>query len=321
MGEQETKEIQTHNTIFDDVFRTMVQKLPKLVIPVINEVFHTEYREDVPFTQLRNEFMEKQGKIITDSIFVISGKTYHLECQSTDDATMAIRMVEYDFSIALEQAQTKSGRRYEIDFPTSCVLYLRCGERTPDVLEVQLNFPDGTHYIYECRTMKLCNYTSDKIFEKNLLLLLPYYILKYENRKKSLEQNKEELEELLKEYEYIRDSLEKKLIPEEQSALYEDLCNLIIEISEYIFKEQEEVKKGVAEIMGGKVLELASERSERIGMEKGMKRGMERGMEKGMKHGMEKGPSEAISNAIDALMQSLGCSREEAKKYLKITDE
>ena len=110
-----------------------------------------------------------------------------------------------------------------------------------------------------------------------------------------------------------------------QSALYEDLCNLMIEISEYIFREQEEVKKGVAEIMGGKVLELASERSERIGMEKGMKRGMERGMERGMKRGMErgmeKGRSEAISNAIDALMQSLGCSREEAKKYLKITDE
>ena len=95
----------------------------------------------------------------------------------------------------------------------------------------------------------------------------------------------------------------------------------MIEISEYIFREQEEVKKGVAEIMGGKVLELASERSERIGMEKGMKRGMKRGMECGMERGMEKGRTEAINNAIEALMQSLGCSREEAKRYLKITDE
>ena len=30
-----------NNTIFDDVFRTMVEKIPRLVIPLINEVFHT----------------------------------------------------------------------------------------------------------------------------------------------------------------------------------------------------------------------------------------------------------------------------------------
>ena len=30
-----------NNTIFDDVFRTMLEKMPQLVIPVINEVFHT----------------------------------------------------------------------------------------------------------------------------------------------------------------------------------------------------------------------------------------------------------------------------------------
>lgn len=29
-----------NNTIFDDVFRTMLEKMPQLVIPVINEVFH-----------------------------------------------------------------------------------------------------------------------------------------------------------------------------------------------------------------------------------------------------------------------------------------
>lgn len=33
------------NTIFDDVFRTMLEKMPHLVIPVINEIFHTSYSE------------------------------------------------------------------------------------------------------------------------------------------------------------------------------------------------------------------------------------------------------------------------------------
>jgi len=37
----------TNNTIFDDVFRTMVEKMTYLVVPLINEVFHTAYPEDV----------------------------------------------------------------------------------------------------------------------------------------------------------------------------------------------------------------------------------------------------------------------------------
>ena len=31
------------NTIFDDVFRTIAQKIPDLLIPLINEVFGTDY--------------------------------------------------------------------------------------------------------------------------------------------------------------------------------------------------------------------------------------------------------------------------------------
>lgn len=45
----------TNNTIFDDVFRTMVEKMTYLVVPLINEVFHTAYPEDVKIVQLRNE--------------------------------------------------------------------------------------------------------------------------------------------------------------------------------------------------------------------------------------------------------------------------
>ena len=33
-----------NNTIFDDVFRTMIEKIPQLAIPLINEVFQTYIR-------------------------------------------------------------------------------------------------------------------------------------------------------------------------------------------------------------------------------------------------------------------------------------
>ena len=99
----------TNNTIFDDVFRTMVEKMTYLVVPLINEVFHTVYPEDVKIVQLRNEHQLEDGEIITDSCLRIGDMLYHIECQSLDDETMAVRMVEYDFAIALEHRKKVDG--------------------------------------------------------------------------------------------------------------------------------------------------------------------------------------------------------------------
>ena len=88
-----------HSTIFDDVFRTIAQKMPQLLIPLINEVFHTSYSEAEHFEQLRNEHYEKYGTIITDSIIRIDNRMYHLECQSTKDETMVIRMFDSIYAI------------------------------------------------------------------------------------------------------------------------------------------------------------------------------------------------------------------------------
>ena len=61
--------------------------------------------EDVEIIQLRNEHHQENGEIITDSCLRIGRKLYHIECQSVDDTTMAIRMIEYDFAIALDSAR------------------------------------------------------------------------------------------------------------------------------------------------------------------------------------------------------------------------
>ena len=39
-----------------------------------------------------------------------------------------------------------------------------------------------------------------------------------------------------------------------------DLTKLIIKIADYIFRGEDNVRKGIGDIMGGKVLELESER-------------------------------------------------------------
>lgn len=54
--------------------------------------------------------------------------------------------------------------------------------------------------------------------------------------------------------------LEMALLSEEKSALYADLVELIIRISNYIFRSNDAIRKVIGDTMGGKVLELESER-------------------------------------------------------------
>ena len=269
-----------NNTIFDDVFRTMVEKMTYLLVPLINEVFHTSYPEDVKIVHLRNEHQLEDGELITDARLLIGDKVYHIECQSTDDTTMAIRMVEYDFAIALENGR-RIGRKYYLEFPKSCVIYLRCTKNTSDFQEVEMKLPDGQVCEYRIPTAKVEHYTKDSIFEKNLLMLLPFYVMRYEDAAHTIEKDSEKLQRLLKEYESIRINLEKELSIVGRSELYTDLNKLIIRISNYIFRKEEKVRKGVDEVMGGKVLQLESERLREEGMALGKAEGETIGMMRG----------------------------------------
>lgn len=277
-----------NNTIFDDVFRTMVEKIPRLVIPLINEVFHTSYPEDVEITQLRNEHQQADGEVITDSCLLIGKKMYHIECQSTDDTTMAVRMIEYDFAIAIEYA-AKQGRRYEIEFPRSCVLFLRSSGNTPDFLETNVIFPDGRKQMYRVPTVKMADYTAESIFEKNLLMLLPFYIMRYEKRAHDMRENPRLFQTLLNEYEEIRVKLEKELI------------KLIVKISDYIFQDEEKIQKGIGDAMGGKVLELESERLRAEGEARGKAIGESIGEARGKAIGEVRG-EERLSVLINKLI-------------------
>ena len=274
------------NTIFDDVFRTMMEKMTFLVVPLINDVFHTSYPADVEIVQLRNEYQRVDGEIITDSRLLIGNKIYHIECQSTDDTTMAVRMIEYDFATAVEFAR-KQGRRYRMEFPRSCVLYLRNSRNTPDFLEVDVVFPDGECHLYRVPTIKVDNYTKDKIFEKSLLMLLPFYIMRYEKRGHEMSENPQLFQELLNEYEVIRSKLEVEITESGRSELFSDLIGLITRISDYIFRNEEKVRKGIGEVMGGHVLELESEKRARL-MAEAKEQGREQGMAQGMAQGEER---------------------------------
>lgn len=263
------------STIFDDVFRTMLEKMPQLAVPLINEVFGTSYPEDVKIIQKRNEHQTKNGRIITDSHLLIANRIYHIECQSTDDSTMVIRMIEYDFAISLEQVQKENGR-YRMYFPQSCVLYLR-GIKKRDAISVEIVMPNGGTVEYTVPVVQVQEFTCDDMLRKRLLFLLPYHVIKYE-QEKDLDTDREKWKEFLDECKKIESYLEENFLEKGNEKLYRDMVELIIRIADHVFRDNEKVRKGFGDVMGGKVLELESDKLIQRGIEQGLEQEIEQGI-------------------------------------------
>ena len=268
------------NTPYDDVFRTLLNDCSSLIIPVINEVFGEHYSGQEKITFSPNEhFLNQQGgneeERITDTSFKIEGKEikkYHLECQSSTDNSMLVRFFEYDTQIALDEGRI-NGNVLIVTLPHSAVLFLRHHASTPDTLKIRMVTPGGT-VEYDIQVMKSQQYTLEAIFEKNLLLLIPFYIFSHESQFDEYEKDKTKLKSLQKEYEQIKNKLEELL---NQGAISEYTRCTIIDMSnkvlEHIAVKYNSVKEGVKAVMGGKVLEYEAKTIIREGIEQGIEQG------------------------------------------------
>ena len=97
----------------------------------------------------------------------------------------------------------------------------------------------------------------------------------------------------MEEYRLIGERLEKELLDVGKEKHYRDLIELIDRIADYIFKESSRLKKGIGEIMGGQVLELESERLERL-----IREGCEAAREAAREEGREEGRVDFVTQLL-----------------------
>lgn len=268
------------NTPYDDVFRTMLEKVPRLIIPVVNETMGTTYNKDEEvILQLRNEHHTMQGEIIEDSNFIIAGDEYHYECQSNPDDTIAIRIIEYDFARALEIAL--EGRRedgyYHLKFPRSGILYLRSNQKKKKSDTVIVDFPDGTYKKIIIPILHVPEYKLEYIIEKGLIFFLPFYMMRYEKALKS--KNMEKVETALKQAEADFEIIETYLSEYFTGDSY--TLSLVTELTTTVIEGflggRPEIRKRIGDIMGGKILKTKTDEIYNLGKEEGIEKGMEKG--------------------------------------------
>ena len=252
--------------IYDGAFRTILNDCRKLIIPVINEIFREEYTGEERIEFLPNEhFLDQQDEAdkerITDTNFRVIGKItkkYHLECESSlPDGKITICLFEYDAQIALDEGEVTE-ETLTVTFPNTAVLYLRNYKKTPDKMKYVIVTPGGT-VKYDIPLMKVQNYTLNDIFEKRLLLLIPFYIFSHEKNFPEYNSNEQKLAKLKSEYRYILERLDEL---EQQGVIGAFDKRTIIELSSDVVKEIAQkygnVQKGVGDMMSGALIETSA---------------------------------------------------------------
>ena len=254
--------------IYDGAFRTILNDCRKLIIPVINEIFDETYTGDEEIRFFPNEhFLDQQDEAdkerITDTNFTVFGKIpkrYHVECESSlPDRRITIRLFEYDAQIALDEGEVTE-ETLTVTFPNTAVLYLRTYQKTPDKMKYVIVTPGGT-VRYDIPIMKVQKYSLDDIFDKRLLMLIPFYIFSHENSFPEYNSNDQKLEKLKAEYQVILERLDRL---EQQEVIGAFDKRTIIELSSDVIKEiaqkYENVQKGVGDIMSGALIETNARR-------------------------------------------------------------
>ncbi len=249
--------------IYDGAFRTILNDCRKLIIPVINEIFDEHYTGEEEIRFFPNEhFLDQQDAAdkerITDTNFQIIGrivKKYHLECESSlPDGKITIRLFEYDAQIALDEGEVTE-ETLTVTFPNTAVMYLRAYKKTPDKMKYVIITPGGTVQ-YDVPIMKVQSYSLDEIFEKRLLMLIPFYIFSHEKSFSEYNNNEQKLEELKAEYRIILERLDDL---EKQGIIGAFDKRTIIDLSSDVINEiarkYENVQKGIGAMMRGPLIQ------------------------------------------------------------------
>lgn len=160
---------------------------------------------------------------------------------------------------------TLEGNTLRVEIPHCAILYLRSSRFTPDKLQIQISTPGG-QVTFDVHAMKLQEYTIEEIFEKKLFMLIPFYIFSYEKHFEEYNTNEERLSELQAEYAKIVTHLD-GLVEQEKLKSYEYcmMVDMSKRVLEGIAARYENVRKGVGEVLGGRVLETEWDKRYRAG--------------------------------------------------------
>ena len=243
------------NTPFDDAFKTLQERAPFLLLPVLNEVFGTAYDIDSEnLIQKNGEHHTRKGRLYEDSRFTVSGEVFHLECESTQNGAISLRLVEYDFADALKDAyvQRKYKGKNDLRFSRSCILQLRGQEGRSRYDLVNIHIPDHEILQIKIPIIHVLSYSLDKILEKKLFFFLPFYFLRYEKQFRKPANKEVLMETIERDFQTLETGMREYFVGTKWEYCYALINDLIKTVLYAIIPaEDSDLKERMDSIMGG----------------------------------------------------------------------
>ena len=250
----------TNEQTYDLALASMVTKLDGYIVPLINEAFGEKFtdRAKVVLRNNKHVIQHTDGSLArrdSDAVIELSEqmvqKLYLIECEAWYDKTIVMRIAEYDSSVAVETARvTEEG--VILTHPNSAVVFLHPNGEIPKKMKITHRAPNGEEMSYFVPTMKIGDYSVEDIFQKKLLILLPFYLFRFAKELPEMEEREDKRKELEKALIDINQRLEslkaESAISEYQKRMTQEL---LLRVSDRLVVGYETIRKEVDEIMSG----------------------------------------------------------------------
>jgi hypothetical protein len=161
-------------------------------------VFNVDYPLTSEITYNWNENVDnKLRRTIADTIITIDHTdSYHIEAQMyKDDNSIVLRVFDYGYHHACrnyEETYNEDGIRsgIKMTFPRPLVIYLDSLSKIPDSYSITLDFHEQDKLTMIVPVIKFQEKSLQEIIDKNLVIFLPFKLLKVRNDvKKAIESN------------------------------------------------------------------------------------------------------------------------------------
>ena len=187
---------------------------------------------------------------LSEKIEKLVEKYYHIECETWYDKSVIIRIAEYSSVIAVENAVVTPG-----------------GVRP---------------------TIQIKDYTLDELFEKKLLLLLPFYLFRYSNEFDEMDGDEGKRRKIGDVLHAIEERLDDLMHAGEITA-YQKLITeeLLLRVSDRLTMRHKKIREGVDEIMSGYIIRTMADEIKEEGIQEGIQKGLREGIQEGLREGIQ----------------------------------
>ncbi len=235
----------------DEILKSLFSTSNQVLVNFINAIFEEDFsHNEVKISIGNNEFSLENSNydIVRGDLFLQlseiemkdSQHQYHVEFQTRNDTSMAIRMFEYGFNKAREVGKLNNKQNVLI-LPKQVVMFIEKNENIQDKLKLTIVSPNGDTLNYEISTVRYWEYGYEELVEEKLYILLPLQIFKFRKElekvyKSDKKDTKERLTKILEEAKEMAYTLSKqsKSLYEDKELFDEDLHKIFLSIQNLI---------------------------------------------------------------------------------------